>query len=44
MELRSHRTTSGRNIANPLGTILSAAMMFEYVFMLEKQAKLVNGS
>jgi len=38
----SYPQAKGKNIANPLGTILSAAMMFEYVFMLEKEAKLIR--
>ena len=38
----SYPQAKGKNIANPLGTILSAAMMFEYVFMLEKEAKFIR--
>jgi len=38
----SYPQAAGKNIANPLGTILSAAMMFEYAFKLEKEAKLIN--
>ncbi len=33
---------AGKNIANPLATILSAAMMFEYAFKLEKEAKIIR--
>ena len=38
----SYPQAKGKNIANPLGTILSAAMMFEYVFMLNNEASLIN--
>jgi len=38
----SYPQAKGKNIANPLGTILSAAMMFEYVFMLDKEAQLIH--
>lgn len=38
----SYPQAKGKNIANPLGTILSAAMMFEYVFTLENEAKLIQ--
>jgi 3-isopropylmalate dehydrogenase len=35
----SYPQAAGRNIANPLGTILSAAMMFELAFNLKKEAE-----
>ena len=38
----SYPQAKGKNIANPLGTILSAAMMFEYVFMLNNEASLIH--
>ncbi len=34
----SYPQAAGKNIANPLGTILSAAMMFEYAFKLNDEA------
>jgi 3-isopropylmalate dehydrogenase len=34
----SYPQAAGKNIANPLGTVLSAAMMFEYAFKLNKEA------
>lgn len=33
---------AGKNIANPLATILSAAMMFDYSFGLKKEAELIR--
>lgn len=33
---------AGKNIANPLATILSAAMMFEYAFKLDEEAALIR--
>ncbi|MBP8777605.1 MAG: 3-isopropylmalate dehydrogenase [Bacteroidaceae bacterium] len=33
---------AGKNIANPVATILSAAMMFEYAFDLKEEAKLIR--
>ena len=33
---------AGKNIANPLATILSAAMMFEYAFSLKEEASLIR--
>lgn len=33
---------AGKNIANPLATILSAAMMFEYAFNLQAEAQLIR--
>jgi len=38
----SYPQAKGKNIANPLGTILSAAMMFEYAFKLDKEAELIR--
>lgn len=38
----SYPQATGKNIANPLGTILSAAMMFEYAFNLHDEAKLIE--
>ncbi len=38
----SYPQAAGKNIANPLGTILSAAMMFEYAFNLHKEAKIIQ--
>jgi len=34
----SYPQAAGKNIANPVGTVLSAAMMFEYAFKLNKEA------
>ncbi len=34
----SYPQAAGKNIANPIGTILSAAMMFEYAFKLNDEA------
>lgn len=34
----SYPQAAGKNIANPVGTILSAAMMFEYAFQLKEEA------
>jgi len=33
---------AGKNIANPLGTILSAALMFEYAFDLKEEGSLIR--
>lgn len=33
---------AGKNIANPLATVLSAAMMFEYAFGLKEEASLIR--
>lgn len=33
---------AGKNIANPLATILSAAMMFEYTFGLKEEASIIR--
>jgi 3-isopropylmalate dehydrogenase len=38
----SYPQAAGKNIANPLGTILSAAMMFDYAFDLQDEAKLIR--
>ena len=38
----SYPQATGKNIANPLGTILSAAMMFEYAFNLGEEAKAIE--
>ncbi|MDR1130379.1 MAG: 3-isopropylmalate dehydrogenase, partial [Prevotellaceae bacterium] len=44
----SYPQAAGKDIANPLATILSAALMFEYAFGLKKEAehirKVVNES
>lgn len=38
----SYPQAAGKNIANPLGTVLSAAMMFEYAFGLQNEAKAIS--
>ncbi len=38
----SYPQAKGKNIANPLGTILSAAMMFEYAFQLTDEAEAIR--
>ncbi|MGD0341300.1 MAG: 3-isopropylmalate dehydrogenase [Bacteroidales bacterium] len=38
----SYPQAAGKNIANPLGTILSAAMMFDYAFNLKKEAEAIT--
>ncbi|MDB9712257.1 3-isopropylmalate dehydrogenase [Flavobacteriaceae bacterium] len=38
----SYPQAAGKNIANPLATILSAAMMFEDTFKLKEEAKLIR--
>lgn len=38
----SYPEAAGKNIANPLATILSAAMMFEDAFSLKKEAQLIR--
>ena len=38
----SYPQAKGKNIANPLGTILSVAMMFEYAFKLNEEADLIR--
>lgn len=38
----SYPQAAGKNIANPLATVLSAAMMFEYAFDLMEEGKLIR--
>lgn len=38
----SYPLAAGKNIANPLGTVLSAAMMFEYAFDLQEESKAIS--
>ncbi|MGL4346953.1 MAG: 3-isopropylmalate dehydrogenase [Chitinophagaceae bacterium] len=38
----SYTQAAGKNIANPLATILSVAMMFEYTFKLPKEGALIR--
>ena len=38
----SYPQAAGKNIANPIGTILSAAMMFDLAFNLKKEAELIR--
>ena len=38
----SYPQAAGKNIANPLATILSAAMMFEDAFLLKQEANLIR--
>ncbi|HZM12730.1 MAG TPA: 3-isopropylmalate dehydrogenase, partial [Bacteroidales bacterium] len=38
----SYPQAAGKNIANPLGTILSAAMMFDLAFKLKEEAEVIN--
>ena len=38
----SYPQAAGKNIANPLATILSAALMFEYAFNLQEEGKLIR--
>ncbi len=38
----SYPQAAGKNIANPLATILSAALMFEYAFGLPEEGKLIR--
>ena len=38
----SYPQAAGKNIANPLATILSAAMMFEYAFDLPDEGKMIR--
>jgi 3-isopropylmalate dehydrogenase len=38
----SYPQAAGKNIANPLGTILSVAMMFDLAFNLKKEAEIVK--
>ncbi|MGE4586865.1 MAG: 3-isopropylmalate dehydrogenase [Mangrovibacterium sp.] len=38
----SYPQATGKNIANPIATILSAAMLFEYAFSLNAEGKLIR--
>jgi 3-isopropylmalate dehydrogenase len=38
----SYPQAAGKNIANPLGTILSAAMMFDFAFNLKSEAEMIK--
>ena len=38
----SYPQAKGKNIANPLATILSAAMMFDYAFDLKEESELIS--
>jgi len=38
----SYPQAAGKNIANPLGTILSAAMMFDFAFNLKKESEMIK--
>lgn len=38
----SYPQAAGKNIANPLATVLSAAMMFEYAFDLQEESKAIS--
>ncbi len=38
----SYPQAAGKNIANPLGTILSVAMMFDLAFNLKKEAEIIR--
>jgi 3-isopropylmalate dehydrogenase len=40
----SYPQAAGKNIANPLGTILSAAMMFEYSFDMNAEAEAIRAA
>ena len=40
----SYPQAAGKNIANPLATILSAAMMFEYAFGLKEEASAIKNA
>lgn len=40
----SYPQAAGKNIANPLATILSAAMMFEYAFELKAEGALIRNA
>ena len=39
----SYPQAAGKDIANPLAIILSAAIMFEDTFKLKEEAKLIRG-
>ncbi|MDR0427137.1 MAG: 3-isopropylmalate dehydrogenase [Dysgonamonadaceae bacterium] len=38
----SYPQAAGKNIANPLATVLSAALMFEYAFNLHKEGQIIR--
>ena len=38
----SYPQAAGKNVANPLGTILSAAMMFDLAFKLKEESEVIN--
>jgi 3-isopropylmalate dehydrogenase len=38
----SYPQAAGKNIANPLGTILSAALMFDLAFKLKEETEMIN--
>ena len=38
----SYPQAAGKNIANPIATILSAAMMFEQSFKLHEESKMIK--
>jgi len=40
----SYPQAAGKNIANPIATILSAAMMFEYAFDLKEEGKIIRNA
>ncbi len=40
----SYPQAAGKNIANPLATVLSAALMFEYAFNMKSEADLVRSA
>lgn len=40
----SYPQAAGKNIANPLATILSAALMFEYAFNLQEEGKVIRNA
>jgi 3-isopropylmalate dehydrogenase len=40
----SYPQAAGKNIANPLATILSAALMFEYAFNLQEEGQMIRNA
>ena len=38
----SYPQAAGKNIANPIATVLSAALMFEYAFALNEEAEMIR--
>jgi 3-isopropylmalate dehydrogenase len=40
----SYPQAAGKNIANPVATVLSAALMFEYAFKLEPEAAMIRSA